>query len=494
MIFKYALFALICLALASPFYAAITEEEDVLVLNDENFEEAMQQYPDILVEFYAPWCGHCKKLAPEYAKAAKKLKKNDPPVALAKVDATENGELAQQFGVRGYPTLKIFKNGQVSDYEGGRTESTIVNYMKKKAGVAAKTLTSVEEVEAFISSEDAVFFGFFEDTSSAVAQEFLKVAGKLDDYPAAMASSAEIKSKYEVTGEAVVVFKKFDEGRNDMAVTSESKMEEIESFVGANTMRLIETFSDDRAKFIFNGPTKIHALIFADPEADGYAALETEIAAAAKEHRGEVLYVVVPAKESRVYDFFGRDASSNPGMVISDMRGEGKMLKYGHTGEMTSSSMTAFVKDMLAGKVEPELKSEELSEDDTTGPVVVVKGKSFKEIVMDSDKDVLLEFYAPWCGHCKALAPVYEELGEKLSGVDSVVIAKVDATNNDVVHPKVNVKGFPTLYFFPGNDKDSPVQYQGGRTLDAMLEYLTEKATTKFEVAADGADDEHDEL
>merc|ERR1711872_496515 len=162
--------------------AEITKDEGVLVLTDDNFQEAIDANEFILVEFYAPWCGHCKALAPEYAKAAGLLTEKKSSIVLGKVDATEQKKIAETHEVRGYPTLKFFKNGKAMEYGGGRTADTIVSWVEKKTGPPAKTLASVEDAKAYTEGKSVSIIGFFKDEPTDAAKAFLAAAGMMDDF------------------------------------------------------------------------------------------------------------------------------------------------------------------------------------------------------------------------------------------------------------------------------------------------------------------------
>jgi protein disulfide-isomerase A1 len=137
-----------------------------LVLTDKNFDEEIAKHEFLLVEFYAPWCGHCKALAPEYVKAAAKLAERDPPLYLAKVDATEEKQLGERFGVQGFPTLKWFVNGKDQEYTGGREEDTIVSWIIKKTGPPS-TEATCEELAKHIEENKLVIVHFGQESDEA---------------------------------------------------------------------------------------------------------------------------------------------------------------------------------------------------------------------------------------------------------------------------------------------------------------------------------------
>lgn len=110
--------------------------------------------------------------------------------------------------------------------------------------------------------------------------------------------------------------------------------------------------------------------------------------------------------------------------------------------------------------------------------VVDLDDSNFDSVVMDTNKDVLVEFYAPWCGHCKQLAPVYEQLGQTYKNEPDCVVARVDADGHRDLGSRYDVSGFPTIKFFPKDNKDG-VDYSGGRSLNDFVQFLNEKCGTQ---------------
>jgi protein disulfide-isomerase A6 len=103
---------------------------------------------------------------------------------------------------------------------------------------------------------------------------------------------------------------------------------------------------------------------------------------------------------------------------------------------------------------------------------------NFDSLVMDENIFAFVEFYAPWCGHCKNLAPKYEKVATAFAGEKNVVVAKVDATMQILLARKYDVTGYPTLIYFEKGSNKEPNRYNLGRDEEAIVNFINEKAGT----------------
>ncbi|XP_034451921.1 protein disulfide-isomerase [Hippoglossus hippoglossus] len=485
---------LLCsLAVASR--AEVPEEEDVLVLKKSNLDEALSAHPNILVEFYAPWCGHCKALAPEYAKAAGMLKADGSAIRLGKVDATEETELAQEYGVRGYPTIKFFKGGEKEspkEYSAGRQADDIVAWLKKRTGPAVATLAGVTEAESLIADNEVAVVGFFKDAESAGAKAYEKAAESIDDIPFSKTSDEAVFSKFEVSEDSVVLFKKFDEGRNTF--DGEMTKEKLLAFVKANQLPLVIEFTEQTAPKIFGGEIKSHILMFLPKTASDFQDKMDQFKKAAEGFRGRILFIFIDSDvddNERILEFFGLKKEECPAIRLITL--EDEMTKYKPESEsITAESITEFCTRFTDGKLKPHLMSQDIPKDWDKNPVKILVGKNFEEVVFNPAKNVFVEFYAPWCGHCKQLTPIWEKLGEKYMDSDDTVVAKMDSTVNEI--ETVKVHSFPTLKFFPAGDDRKVVDYNGERTLEGFTKFLESGGTDGGAPAGDDDDLDAEDL
>lgn len=473
-------------------------EADVVVITAKNFDSIVKKHKFVLVEFYAPWCGHCKALAPEYAKAATALKSYDADVVIGKVDATQEESLAKQFGVEGYPTLKWFVNGEAMEYSGGRDEKTIVSWVKKKTGPPAATAATTADLEKAEKDADVTVLGYFAAFEGEAFDAFISMAQKTDGIAFIQTTSADVAAAKGLTSVGVAVTKAYSFEAEKSTATSGpiSTLEALEAFVSANKMPLVVPFSQKTTGLIFESGIEVQIMYIGDTETlvgEPYETYKT----VAKEFAGKLVFVSVNSdekKSSPVTEFFGvsEEAPRPVVMGFSVAGGGGKKFKI--PGDYNLENLKAFAQSMVDGTAQQEFKSAPIPENNKEGDVTVVVGKSFDDIVLDETKDVLLEVYAPWCGHCKQLEPIYKKLAKRFKKVDSVVIAKMDGTENE--HAMMEVEGFPTIKFFPAGGKE-PISMDSERTLAAMTKFIKKHATIPYELPKKKGDDgegAHEEL
>lgn len=417
------------------------------------------------------------------------------------MDATIAKDLAGKFGIQGFPTLKFFPSATADpvEYQAGREAADIVKYVKSKSGPVTKKLESVSEMDKL--TNDVIVYGLFA-ADSAEHKAFEEAAVSVDDATFAyFANAATLAAARTALGQAdasIVLVQKFTDEPVNQIVYKESATTatKISAFVSGHLLPSVIPFTTASAPKIFRGPIKTHFLLFADPEAPSTKGITAEFRKTAEAKTGKALFVTVAPSEDRIFSYFGITEADIPTAVLVSMPDGEQMKKFAFPkgNELVSSKFSEFLNDYLAGKLKAFLKSDEIPASPTDNGVTVVVGKNFNDIVLNKDKDVLLEFYAPWCGHCKSLAPEYEKLAARFASVKHVTIAKVDATANEVEYEGVNVKGFPTLIFFPAGENKVVVEYDGSRDLAGLTAFLKKNVKRSFKLENDGEEDDDMEL
>eukprot|EP00746_Dinoflagellata_sp_MGD_P008615 gnl/MRDRNA2_/MRDRNA2_117261_c0_seq1.p1 gnl/MRDRNA2_/MRDRNA2_117261_c0~~gnl/MRDRNA2_/MRDRNA2_117261_c0_seq1.p1 ORF type:complete len:447 (+),score=87.58 gnl/MRDRNA2_/MRDRNA2_117261_c0_seq1:158-1498(+) len=429
--------------------------ENVVSLTEQSWEQFFTVNSRALVEFHAPWCGQCKKLAPEYEAAAGKLKGTVP---LVKVDATVHTNLAEKFGINGFPTLVWIENGASTAYDGGRSGEHIVQWVQSMTGSAVVSVEAGPELHGnetlpFVTLWSPQLLPVFEEVAKANRHNATWYHVATQD---GSASRIVVQHRFE---EAVVMTEGLD------------SKETITAFFANHSFPLFGLLeSDSFSRYMDRGLGVVWAM-FPMKEDDHIEevvqkdrAMMTKVATALL-GRYSVIYTDTNQFRDAIENMLG--VSEFPAIVVHKKAGDKK--KFIHDGPMDADKIIEFVSAVEAGKVDPKLKSESEPERND-GPVKVVVGTTLKQMVFTEDKDVLLQIYALWCGHCKKLEPEFVKVGKKAikDGIsDILTVAKLDGTANDSPVDSIAWTGFPTIYYVKAGSKE-PLRHEGERTARSM--------------------------
>lgn len=447
-------------------------EDNVVVLTDKTIDEAISFYPSLLIEFYAPWCPHCQHLAPHYAEAAGSAELKKLGVTLAKIDAEFNSKVMAKYHIRGFPSLIWFQNGERSkNYGGGRTKEKIISWFTKQILAPSEILTTFEDVEKYENSTDITLVYFGDNKRDIEIYHEYSLGDNNHEF--GRCSDKKIMKKYKVPERTLVLFKPHDDRRDSIKGDDITK-ENIEKLIHDNKNPLILPMQEGVMQTIYEGHSGI--FIFRQPNNQ----TDSIISKFAKKYKGKIQFVVCEANgdlESRLFEHFEMKVPRDDLSIKVALYDEKTDKKIKLEKKFSENNLKEFLADWESGKaVQHLLKSEPIPT--TQGTVFKLVKDSFDKEVIKSNVDVFVKFYLPTCGHCKRLAPVWEELAKHYEKEkDKIIIAEFNRDANDFEPFTIN--GFPTLYFWKAGNKSKPILYSGDRSLSDLKKFVEENRSKK---------------
>lgn len=455
----------------------VESSDGVSMLNDDNFDKFLSEHNFVMVKYYVPWCSHCQKLAPEYSKLAKKMDSDkNSKIVIAELDAVVGKEIADKQNVHGYPTIKYYFHGFPIQYLGDRTAEKMEEWLLKRTEERVTEITTLDKVKEIERARLAVLL-YLPNKNSMAIQALNALALTYDNVSFYYTYVDEVQSYYELDQQnSLIVFRSFDEGKKILSNENELSYDLMKKFFESVRLPIVAEFNDEAANDIFAAHTNAIFFFAESEESPEYKAFY-QMAKSRKYNYKFVRSSIDEGVGRKLAEFCGiHKGQTNQVRAIKFVGNEVHKFKL---PEVTEESLAKFLEDYASDKLPKYLKSQAPVENDTS-PVKTIVSENFEELVLNNDKYVLLEGYAPWCGHCKKFEPIYVQLAEKVRHVPNLVIAKYDGSANE--HPSFPLKGFPTIKFYMRGMKTNPLDYKHPRDLNSLLAFVQSNMGNDWEV------------
>lgn len=442
----------------------------VFELSNENAKKVIDGNEYVLLLGYAPWCHRSAELMPHFAEAATALKEMGSSLVLAKLDAERHTKAATLLGIKGFPTLLLFVNGSAQSYTGGFTGEEMVIWARKRTGVPIIRLSSITAAEEFLKKHQMFAIGLFEKFEGHDYEEFVKAATANNEIQFVETSNVEVASvlfpdigtrnrflglvksdpeKYEIFEDS------FEEGK-------------MLKFLEYHNFPLVTVLNELNSIKVHSSPMKLQVYIFA--EVEEFKKLLMLLQDVARKFKSKIMFIYADSADDNLakpfLTLFGLESESEKPIVTAFDNIIGG--KYLLESDLTHSNLEEFCLGLFNGTLSPFYKSEPIK--DNKGIIQAVVGKTFDKLVLNSDKNVLLEVHTPWCIDCEAVSKRIEKLAKHFKGLNNMIFARIDASSNE--HPKLQINEFPALLFYPSVDKSNPIKLSKKSSLKELIAFI----------------------
>lgn len=448
----------------------IKEENNVIILDKNNFDEVLQSNPIIMVEFYAPWCGICKDFAPKYEQVASKVKEQNIPIKIAKIDGDANPEVLQYaIPVTSYPTVLVFYEGIYFEYYRAYETEEVLTFIDKVLNHPYITYTTTEDVLKSFAENTRVMLSTFTEGHYAL-KEFKKSALMNELVTWVHCPSDECVKMFEPHYMVLSIGGKKD--YINYPVTSEKiSYETINSFID-NSGVDVDIPLDDFTTVTILKALKPVIIYFSKEEAN-----ESErqmLSKINKMYRKRFYFIRIATQggsktEQTFTEFFQITKQTQlPRLQLVFFAGEtpSQYETYVmHTNEPFSvDSIETFIIKYMKGQIPRELKSEPLpsEEDISSHDYKRIVGQTFETEIIKSNKHCIVLFVDDECGEddkCLKVVKIWEELSKKYKDDNDVLFGFFNMDHNEL--KDFEYPSSPSIVAFVNGKKDKPANYEG---------------------------------
>uniref|UniRef100_A0A667X5V3 Zgc:136472 n=1 Tax=Myripristis murdjan TaxID=586833 RepID=A0A667X5V3_9TELE len=424
---------------------SLPEKDGVLQLKKGNFNRALRKHKQLLVHFYAPLSGDGHRVSAAFEGAAAELQGSE--VKLAMVDVSQEKDLAKELNATGPPTLRLYLSGDKHNpvpCPVPKNSASILTWLKRRAGSPTDLITDLSQSE---SSDELQVVGLFKDLDHNYVQVFYAAAVDLPDVSFVVTQDKELISKYGVTYDVVLLLQK-SKLIQAYKMTPQTSKEELIVFITVYQMEPVTEYNGQTASQILTSPVMNHALLFANKSSEDFNEIHAAFYSAAKSFRLKVLFVFVDVDEprnGRLLEYFRVRVSEAPLIRLVNLTNH--VTYHLPSDTLDAETIKKFCQSYLEGKAKPKMQSEPIPEGWDEQPVKELVGMNLEKVAFNPDRTVFLMLYLPYSQRSRALFPLWEELAEAFKDQEEVVIARIDASANDI--NLVLQESYPALCFFP---------------------------------------------
>lgn len=325
----------------------------VIDLDESNFEAALGAIDYLFVDFYAPWCGHCKRLAPELDEAAPVLAGLSEPIVVAKVNADKYRKLGSKYGVDGFPTLMLFIHGVPIEYTGSRKADQLVRNLKKFVAPDVSVLESDSAIKNFVENAGTsfpMFLGF--GVNESLIAEYGRKYKKRAWFAVAKYFSEDVMAAYNFDKVPVLVaiHPKYKE---QSLFYGPFEGNFLEDFVRQSLLPLVVPINTETLRMLNDDERKVVLTILEDDSDENSTQLVKVLKSAANANRDLVFgYVGTKQWDEFVETFDVSKSSQLPKLLVWDRNEEYELVDGSERLEEgdQASQISQFLEGYRAGR------------------------------------------------------------------------------------------------------------------------------------------------